>query len=144
MKHANNGRCPACAETLKLVAAALRDWFEDEQSDNPELHCSTGYRDEASQNAALSSGNSKAKFGQGAHNYKPSMAIDLYHRDDKGNATWPTEMFKDLADRKPATIEWGADWNDNGRSDDETFVDKPHFQLKGWKKLVKNYPNGNK
>lgn len=26
-------------------------------------------------------------------------------------------------------IRWGADWNRNGRSDDETFYDGPHFEL---------------
>lgn len=144
MKHANNGTCQACAETLKNVADHLREWFEGEQLANPNLHCSTGYRGEIEQNAAANRGASKAKFGQGAHNYKPAMAVDVYHRDDKGSATWPSDLFQDLADRKPDDIEWGADWNDNGRSDDETFIDKPHFQIKGWKKLVKNYPNGNK
>lgn len=26
-------------------------------------------------------------------------------------------------------ITWGADWNHNGRSDDERLVDSPHYQL---------------
>lgn len=26
-------------------------------------------------------------------------------------------------------IRWGGDWNRNGRSDDETFYDGPHFEL---------------
>lgn len=32
-------------------------------------------------------------------------------------------------------IRWGGDWNRNGRSDDETFYDGPHFELE-----KKNYP----
>ena len=27
-------------------------------------------------------------------------------------------------------IRWGGDWNENGRSDDETFYDGPHFELR--------------
>lgn len=143
MKHENNGSCGACKETLKNATPALVAWFSAEQARNPELHCSCAYRDSAGQAAALASGNSKASFGQGPHNYKPSMAIDLYHRDSHGNATWPFEMFRELATRKPHDIEWGADWNDNGRTDDEKFKDSPHFQIKNWPKLVKNYPHGN-
>ena len=27
-------------------------------------------------------------------------------------------------------LRWGGDWNSNGRSDDETFYDGPHFEIK--------------
>lgn len=37
-------------------------------------------------------------------------------------------MFTAANELKVA-IRWGGDWNRNGRSDDETFYDGPHFEL---------------
>lgn len=37
-------------------------------------------------------------------------------------------MFKSAKDLG-IKIRWGGDWNQNGRSDDETFYDGPHFEL---------------
>lgn len=37
-------------------------------------------------------------------------------------------MFAAAKELKVA-IRWGGDWNRNGRSDDETFYDGPHFEL---------------
>lgn len=33
------------------------------------------------------------------------------------------------AEQLGVAIRWGGDWNQNGRSDDETFLDGPHFEL---------------
>jgi len=33
------------------------------------------------------------------------------------------------AEELGVAIRWGGDWNQNGRSDDERFLDGPHFEL---------------
>lgn len=46
------------------------------------------------------------------------------------------EMFKKIkvamfaaAAEQGTSIRWGADWDKDGATDDETFVDMPHFEL---------------
>ncbi len=131
-----------CAEFLKLAHPKLGEWFRAEQSSDPELHITCSQRGRAAQDAIKAKGGSKASYGKSPHNYLPSLAIDVYRRSSKGEASWPIGYFHDIALRLPADIEWGGDWNHNGRYDDEDFIDGPHFQLVGWKKLAKNYPNG--
>ena len=67
------------------------------------------------------------------HNHFPSLAVDIapYPID------WDNrEQFFLLAGYVMATarslkipLRWGADWNQNFRSGDETFIDLPHFEL---------------
>ncbi|MRJ41176.1 MULTISPECIES: M15 family metallopeptidase [Idiomarina] len=49
---------------------------------------------------------------------------------------WPAfeEIAKAMltaADELGVNLRWGGDWNRNGRSDDERFLDGPHFELVG-------------
>jgi peptidoglycan L-alanyl-D-glutamate endopeptidase CwlK len=139
--HTNNGNCSKCAEFLKTAHPKLVAWFKKEQKSDPELHVSCSDRNRQAQEIAKDGGFSKASYGQSPHNYKPSWAIDLFFLIG-GTAAWILSRYKLLAARKPVFIIWGADWNDNGRTDDEKFRDSPHFEYKGWKNLEKNYPNG--
>lgn len=143
-KHTNNGACPKCEEFLIYAEISLAQWFRSEQSKDYTLHCSTSYRGEEAQKAALEGGFSKASFGSSPHNYKPALALDLFFIDANGKAQFLVDKYQKLAHSKPDLIIWGADWNDNGRTDDERFEDSPHFELKNWKLLARNYPNGNK
>ena len=55
------------------------------------------------------------------------LAVDIVSRAYLWNADrwfWDT---LGLSARRHGLV-WGADWNSNGRSDDERFVDRPHIQ----------------
>lgn len=68
-----------------------------------------------------------------------SHAVDLLPSLPKvsGSEIWEhKEAFKAVSDAMfkgskdlNIKIRWGGDWNENGRSDDETFYDGPHFEL---------------
>lgn len=84
----------------------------------------------------------KAPKGKSFHNY--GMAIDIVLLWDKdGNGTYETAVWDVKTDydndKKSDWMEvvdifrsygwiWGGDWNNNLRSDDEKFLDYPHFQ----------------
>lgn len=140
-KHQNNGFCPRCQLFLESAHPDLRAWFEPEQEADPELHISCSVRGSRDQQEALERGASKASFGKSPHNYETSWAIDLFFIV-KGSASWVFSRYKALAANKPDYILWGADWNDNGRTDDEKFKDSPHFEIKDWKTMEPDYPNG--
>ena len=92
-----------------------------------------GHRTEQAQNEVFDHGLSRVRWPNSKHNSWPSRAVDL--------APYPIDWadrdrFLKLADliiRKSIElkieIRWGADWNRNGRTDDERFLDYPHFEL---------------
>ena len=102
------------------------------------------FRDKETQEKYYRSGNSKAKFGDSAHNYHPSFAMDVYPYPvpkkqvegviqlDSDSLEWErmTNYFKSVASELWIEIECGIDW--------KSFKDKPHIQLKDWKERVKN------
>ena len=61
------------------------------------------------------------------HNYKPSRAIDIapYPIDwnDTNRFKDLAKIVKDAAKTVGVSIEWGGDW--------KSFVDLPHYQIKG-------------
>lgn len=85
-----------------------------------------GYRGRIEQEAAFRAGSSKLHWPESRHNSYPSTAVDL--------APLPIDWlnldrFKELAaaimakaDELGVELEWGGDW--------DSFVDRPHFQLK--------------
>lgn len=93
-----------------------------------------GHRDRAAQEEALRSGNSRAKFGQSPHNFKPSYAFDA--------VPWPVD-WKDIAafeamgktimaaaDRLNIAVTWGKSF--------KGLVDYPHFELTGWRNMIRD------
>ena len=72
--------------------------------------------------------------GQSHHNHRPSWALDVAHLQADGSVKWDNAallLFSHLMLAADARIVWGADWNHNGRTDDEHFQDWPHFELVG-------------
>lgn len=99
-----------------------------------------GYRNKRDQEAAFKSGNSKAHYGQSPHNYKPSLAVDLtpYPLDWTDLAEFKRLGAHIMATAKKLNVplRWGADWNMNGKVEDEKFRDFPHFELHPWRNYV--------
>lgn len=103
------------------------------------------HRDRTEQEAAYRAGNSKAHFGQSAHNYNPSFAVDVYPYPipmtrknqttaimiDNDSKEWDKMVlaFKSAAKRLGIEIQCGADW--------KSIIDKPHIELKNWKQRIK-------
>lgn len=77
--------------------------------------------------------NVDGRVKKGRHNVYPSQAVDVAIDTDPGpgkHLSWAAEdyaLFGELALKHG--LRWGGDWNGNGRSDDERFVDRPHLEL---------------
>lgn len=75
-----------------------------------------------------------ARSGQSPHNYLPSFAFDIAFLKTDKSLDWSSINFKNFADILTSIdtrIEWGGSWT--------KFVDKPHYQLKGWKSYIATY-----
>jgi peptidoglycan L-alanyl-D-glutamate endopeptidase CwlK len=102
------------------------------------------HRGKAAQELAFKTGKSKARFGDSAHNYMPSVAIDVAPGWD-GALNWnDSKAFAALAKEFRATakalkipLRWGGDWDMDGQTSDEKFVDSPHFELHPWRTYAK-------
>lgn len=126
--HNDGPDCLGCDTKLKCVNPILVDWFNNNAKRNyPTIHIAWGYRDEESQNQAVSTGMSQLRFPNSAHNKSDtagnpcSDAIDLFVQF-KGKASWPTHLFYDIAKQNQKFILWGGDWPNLGDFD--------HFQIK--------------
>lgn len=69
--------------------------------------------------------------GQSKHNKKPSEAFDVAFRKTDGTLDWSESLFRefsrDIRFANPGIV-WGGDWDGDGKSSDERFLDLPHFQ----------------
>ncbi|MFC5413129.1 M15 family metallopeptidase [Larkinella bovis] len=72
-----------------------------------------------------------ARAGQSPHNYFPSLAFDIAFRNSKGATDYQVKWFADFAKLvlKTPGITWGGNF--------QSLIDRPHFELTGWEKLVK-------
>lgn len=92
-----------------------------------------GHRDKEAQNRAFREGKSKVDWPHGKHNTVPSNAIDI--------APCPLDWNDSLAfarlagyvqavgDAKGIRLRWGGDWDRDGQSKDERFLDLVHLEL---------------
>lgn len=70
-----------------------------------------------------------AKALQSPHNFNPSFAIDVAFKLN-GKLDWSSKWFETFSKYMKSTlIEWGGDW--------KSFRDTPHYEIKGWQKLIK-------
>lgn len=90
-------------------------------------------RGRAEQEKAFAHGNSRAHFGQSAHNYTPAIALDIYPLPVNFNKLQP---FRDMGIKVKVTakklgipIAWGGDW--------KSIKDFPHFELTPWTSYAK-------
>lgn len=100
-------------------------------------------RSRADQQKAFDERKSKARPGESPHNYEPSAAIDVTPGWD-GAIDWNDAAAFDRVGRAffqagfelGIPVRWGADWNMNGRTNDERFVDRPHIELHPWRSFI--------
>jgi len=99
-----------------------------------------GQRGREEQERAFADKKSKAHYGQSPHNCEPlSLAVDLVPYIDGALAYESDEAFEALHDHLrdmearlldegsiSVVFEWGGDW--------PGAWDKPHWQIKGWRK----------
>ncbi len=98
-------------------------------------------RGRAAQERAYKAGFSKARFGQSAHNYVPAVALDIVpfpiNFDNIAGFKAIAQVFLEIAKEKQIPLRWGADWNMNGKVNDENFLDWGHFELHPWREWAK-------
>lgn len=101
-------------------------------------------RGRAAQTKAFLQGNSKAKFGQSAHNYLPAIAVDLFPAPYEWEGKKAESAFKELgriglecAKELGIPVRWGGDWNMDGDKTTSDAWDKPHFELTPWRTWAK-------
>lgn len=92
-----------------------------------------GHRGEEAQNKAFREGKSKLKYPRSKHNSMPSKAVDVapYPIDWKDIKRFEQliQHVLETAKKLGIGIRSGSDWNSNGSSKDEKFLDYPHYEL---------------
>lgn len=98
-------------------------------------------RGRAAQELAFRTGRSKARFGQSAHNWSPSIALDVCPLPVNWKNTKPfislaRNIVLPLAAEMKISLRWGGDWNGDGIQN-ESFIDMPHYELMPWRTWAK-------
>jgi peptidoglycan L-alanyl-D-glutamate endopeptidase CwlK len=100
-----------------------------------------GSRGRAEQERAFRAGHSKVHFGDSAHNWSPSIAMDLtpYPLDYDNLASFRRLAKAIMAAGKlhAVPLRWGADWDMDGDWKDERFLDWGHFELNPWREWAR-------
>ena len=104
-------------------------------------------RGRTAQEASFASGHSKAHFGESAHNWSPSIAVDIHPvpldwgntksflalHDVIGQFDPATKFCSGLAKQLLIPITWGGDWDGDGSQTDQSLHDLPHYELRPWR-----------
>lgn len=96
-----------------------------------------GHRGEEKQNEYFQAGKSKKQWPDSKHNKLPSLALDAIPCPTKPE-DWNNREFwiewgswlRGLADGLGIPIVCGIDWDRDHSSNDQTFFDGPHIELK--------------
>jgi len=122
-----------CAPQLQLIANEAIKEIDFKVLDSK--------RGRLAQEKAYAQGNSKAKFGQSAHNYVPAIAFDLFPAPYDWNNTASfvklAEVILRIAKAHGIPLRWGGDWNMDGNKTTSDNWDKPHFELHPWRDHAK-------
>lgn len=100
-------------------------------------------RGRAEQELAFRRGNSKAHFGQSAHNWNPAVALDVApypidFNDKQRFIDLAQKLILPVAKELKIPIRWGGDWNMDGSIADGW--DFPHYELHPWREWVAKTP----
>jgi hypothetical protein len=113
--HTDEEVCPGCEDRLTDGHSYMVRWFNQMKANNPKMHASWVFRDEAAQHQAVIDGKSKLDWPKSMHNNtkdgKPySLAIDIFQQVN-GRAVFDP-MFcarVNAATQKAGfSIRWGA------------------------------------
>lgn len=97
-----------------------------------------GHRTEAEQDKAVHDGHSKVEFPNSKHNGEPSMAVDVapwnpsapqVRWNDTAGFYYFAGYVKRTAENLGVKIRWGGDWDRDNDTQDQSFMDLPHFEL---------------
>lgn len=101
-----------------------------------EFDCSVlcGFRGKNEQEKAFKQKKTKLAWPKSKHNRMPSLAIDVIPYPVNWHDTESFYRLKEVVFRiaYDCNVEliWGGDWDGDGSSDDERFLDFPHFEIK--------------
>lgn len=92
-----------------------------------------GHRGEKEQNDAYANGYSKLRYPKSKHNSNPSKAIDclpfpINWQDSKGHLFFAGFVIG-VAETMKIKLRWGGDFNEDRNFSNDSFVDRPHFEL---------------
>ena len=122
---ASRNRLMTCHEDLQRLFGAVVSSFD----------CAilAGHRGQAEQDRLFVEGKSKLKYPDSKHNKYPSMAVDVapcpVDWSDTSRFYYFAGFVKATALSMGITIRWGGDWNSNFVTNDQTFMDLPHYEL---------------
>lgn len=92
-----------------------------------------GYRNADEQEDAYRSGRSKVQYPNSKHNTMPSSAVDVapYPIDWRDTARFArlAGYIERVAHEQGIRIRWGGDFDEDGATADEKFIDMPHLEL---------------
>lgn len=92
-----------------------------------------GYRDEASQDAALAAGTSKKNWPNSKHNQTPSLAVDIciqpYNPDDLKQCLYLNAYVMGFGTARGLKLRSGADWEGKFSPAANQFPDLFHIEL---------------
>ena len=92
-----------------------------------------GYRTQEQQDLIYAQGLSKAKYPNSKHNTNPSDAFDFmpYPVDwkDTKQFSYIAGIIVGIGLAKGIILRWGGDWNQNGKINDERFLDFGHIEF---------------
>ena len=91
-----------------------------------------GHRGEKAQNEAFATGASQKQYPESIHNESPSKAVDVapYPIDWSDNLAFARlfGIIEACAHKRGMRLRWGGDWDGDGESNDQSFMDIGHLQ----------------
>lgn len=93
-----------------------------------------GHRGKEEQDEAVRTGHSKKPWPTSAHNQSPSPAVDVapfpVDWTDRARFARFFGYVEAVAERLGYEVTWGADWDRDGYTKDESFIDMPHVEVR--------------
>jgi hypothetical protein len=94
-----------------------------------------GHRNKLAQDEAYATGASKKQWPNSKHNYLPSKAVDFAPWND--GIDWEDHLafarvyghIEAVAAARGYQLRWGGDWDKDGSSTDQSFMDIGHLEL---------------
>jgi hypothetical protein len=110
------------------------------KSDYFDFSIMEGIRPMQRQQELYDGGESKALPGESAHNYTPSLAVDITpypsgYKDGQAMLLLAGHIIS-TAERLGVELTCGCDWDRDGMVIDTNFKDFWHFEIKNWKELT--------